>query len=39
VVERILDANPGISVSEIFQAGVSITLPEITQVTLERSLW
>ncbi len=39
IVERVLDANPGISSIVEFVAGTRIFLPDIEPVELERSLW
>jgi phage tail protein X len=39
IVERVLDANPGISSIVEFSAGMKIFLPDIEPVKLERSLW
>lgn len=39
IVERVLEANPGVSSATEFSAGRTITLPDIEPVVLERSLW
>ncbi len=39
IVERVLEANPGISSIVEFPAGRKIFLPDIEPVELERSLW
>lgn len=39
IVERVLEANPGISMTTELLAGVIISLPNIEPIRLERSLW
>lgn len=39
IVERVLLANPGAAMTTEFSAGVTITLPDIEPIELERSLW
>jgi phage tail protein X len=38
-VERVLDANPGVSMAAELSAGVEVFLPDIEPAKLERSLW
>lgn len=39
VVEQVLSANPGISVSAEFKSGTLIRMPELRQEVGEPSLW
>lgn len=39
IVERVLEANPDVSMVTELSAGQMISLPEIEPVELERSLW
>lgn len=39
IVERVLEANPGVSMTTELSAGTAISLPDIEPIRLERSLW
>lgn len=38
-VEQVLEANPGISVTEELASGIVVLLPDIEPLPMERSLW
>ncbi len=39
IVERVIEANPGVSMTSMLPAGMSLYLPDIEPVRLEQTLW